>query len=108
MYTTLGLVAAAGAYFYFSRNTDEVHELKDKAKAEPGHLKSKSAELADAAKERAEDVKQQGKAKWDQVKACCISDQFKIVTHDFFSDKWQGKAELSGKGGKGRGKRARC
>ena len=70
LYTTLGLVAAASAYYYF-RNTDQVQELKDKARAEPGHSRSKSAELADAAKVRAEDVKQQGKAKWDQVKVLC-------------------------------------
>ena len=72
MYTTLGLVAAAGAYYYF-RNTDEGQELKDKAKAERDHMKSKGGEMADAAKGRAEDVKQQGKAKWDQAKVCCIS-----------------------------------
>jgi hypothetical protein len=65
LYTALGLVAAASAYYYF-RNTEEVKELKDKA--EPGHIKSKSAEMVDAAKVRAEDVKQQGKAKWDQAK----------------------------------------
>lgn len=69
MYTTLGLVAAASAYYYF-RNTHEAQELKDKAKADQEHMKRKSAELADAAKARAEDVKQQGKAKLDQVKVC--------------------------------------
>ena len=79
MYTTLGLVAAASAYYYL-RNTDDAQELKDKAKAEQNHMKSKSAELVDTAKVRAEDVKQQGKAKWDQVKVCCIS-RFKIVIH---------------------------
>jgi hypothetical protein len=80
MYTTLGLLAAASAYYYF-RNTDEVRELKDKAKAETDHMKSKGADLAGAAKVRVEDVKQQGKSKLDQVKVCCISCQFKIVTH---------------------------
>ncbi|KAF8813716.1 hypothetical protein BYT27DRAFT_7250611 [Phlegmacium glaucopus] len=67
LYTTLGLVAAAGAYYYF-RNTDEAQELKDKAKADQDQLKRRSAELADAVKARADDVKQQGKAKLDQVK----------------------------------------
>ena len=80
MYTTLGLVAAASGYYYF-RNTDEAQELKNKAKAEQDHMKSKSAELADAAKVRAEDVKQQGKAKWDQVKVCCVRRRFNIATH---------------------------
>ena len=69
VYTTLGLVAAASAYYYF-RNTDEAQELKNKAKAERDHMKSRSGEFADTAKVRAEDVKQQGKAKWDQVKVC--------------------------------------
>ena len=82
VYATLGLVAVASAYYYF-RDTDEAQELKDKAKAEQDHMKSKGAELADAAKGRAEDVKLQGKAKWDQVKVSCTSYQFKIVTYHF-------------------------
>lgn len=70
MYIALGLVAAAGAYYYF-RDTDEAQELKNKAKAEQDHMKSKGSEFADTVKGRAEDVKQQGKAKWDQAKVCC-------------------------------------
>ena len=79
VYTALGLVAAAGAYYYF-RNTDEGRELKDKAKAERDHMKSKGAEFADTAKGRAEDVKQQGKSKWDQAKVCCNIYQYKNET----------------------------
>ena len=80
MYTTLGLVAAAGAYYYF-RNTDEAQELKDKTKADVDQLKRRNADLTDAAKARAEDVKQQGKSKLDQVKVCGLSSRFEILIH---------------------------
>ena len=40
IYTTLGLAAAAGAYYYF-RNTDEAQELKDGAKTGQAQVKSK-------------------------------------------------------------------
>ena len=110
MYTTLGLVAAASAYYYF-RNTDEAQELKNSVKAEQDHVKSKSAEFADAAKVRAEDVKQQGKAKWDQVKVCCINYPFKIVAHEYHSapqtssKEKLGSAEREAKEGETRGGR---
>jgi hypothetical protein len=103
MYTTLGLVAAAGAYYYF-RDTEEVKEFEDKVKAERDHMKRRRAELSDTADGRAEDVKQQGKAKWDQAKVSCHISQLRNLTHETFcSDKWQGKVGLSGKGGKGSG-----
>ena len=97
VYAALGLVAAASAYYYF-RDTDEARGLKDKAKAEGDHLKSKSAELAD-------DIKQQGKSKWDQAKVCCISYQFKIDTHSATQtsgkeklDSMEKEAETRGRG----------
>jgi hypothetical protein len=80
MYTTLGLVAAASAYYYF-RNTDEAQDLKDKAKADQNRMKSKGAELADATKARGEDAKQQGKAKLDQAKVYCLRCRSKVVIH---------------------------
>lgn len=93
MYTTLGLVAAAGAYYYF-RNTDEAQELKDKAKADQDYVKRKSAELA----ARAEDVKEQGKSKLDRVKVCCLRCRCQNYTHTVCSsDKRQGKVELCGR-----------
>lgn len=103
MYATLGLVAAAGAYYYF-RDTDEAQKLKDKAKADQDHMKNKGAELADAAKGRAEDVKQQGKAKWDQTKVCCIIYQFKNITHPAPQTSSKEKLESAEREGETRGK----
>lgn len=80
MYTMVGLVAAASAYYFF-RNTDEAQELKDKAKADHDRMKRQSADVADATKARAEEVKQQGKSKLDQAKVYCLCCRFEIVNH---------------------------
>jgi hypothetical protein len=69
IYVALGIAAAAGGYWYYTRPED-FNAAKKKAQEAEEEAKREGRESVNAVKARADDAYQRGQAKYDETKVC--------------------------------------